>query len=310
MTTVEVADYLRIKERTVYDMVARQAIPFSRVTGKLLFPRSLVDAWLVAQTELPFAGIAPAPHIYAGSNDPLLEWALRQSASGLAVLARGSVHGLTDLAEGRAVMAGCHLLDPESGLWNLAAVQSHLPGDRHVMIHWARRTQGLLTATDNPLGIVGLRDAAARGLRMAVRTAGTGSAQLLDVLLSRDDLSIAQFNTLDRPAETHADLAALIEMGEADCGLGLQSARGQLGFLPLVADESFDLVMTRRDYFAPAMQRLLIFARTDAFARRAIHLGGYDLTDLGHVRWNGETTASRHARFGTNDTLESTVLQE
>lgn len=287
MTTGEVADYLRVKERTIYDMVARQTIPFSRATGKLLFPRRLVDAWLEAQTELPVTGIAPAPPIYAGSNDPLLEWALRQSGSGLAVLARGSVQGLEDLAAGRAVLAGLHLLDPESGRWNLSAVQAHLPGTSHVLIHWARRTEGLITASDNPLGIIGLRDAAERGLRFATRSEGAGSQRLLDVLLAREGLSLAQITTVDRPAETHADLAALIETDEADCGLGLQAAAGPLGFIPLVADESFDLAVTRRDYFEPPVQTLLAFARSDTFARRAAHLGGYDLSDTGRVLWNG-----------------------
>lgn len=70
MTTGETADYLRVKERTIYEMVARHTIPFTRATGKLLFPRRLIDAWLEAQTELPAAGIAPPPPIYAGSNDP------------------------------------------------------------------------------------------------------------------------------------------------------------------------------------------------------------------------------------------------
>lgn len=287
MTTGEVAEYLRVKERTIYDMVARQTIPFSRATGKLLFPRRLVDAWLEAQTELPVTGIAPAPPIYAGSNDPLLEWALRQSGSGLAVLARGSVQGLEDLAAGRAVLAGLHLLDPESGRWNLSAVQAHLPGTSHVLIHWARRTEGLITASDNPLGIIGLRDAAERGLRFATRSEGAGSQRLLDVLLAREGLSLAQITTVDRPAETHADLAALIETDEADCGLGLQAAAGPLGFIPLVADESFDLAVTRRDYFEPPVQTLLAFARSDTFARRAAHLGGYDLSDTGRVLWNG-----------------------
>lgn len=287
MTTAEVADYLRVKERTIYEMVARQTIPFSRATGKLLFPRRLVDAWLESQTELPSLGIAPAPPIYAGSNDPLLEWALRQSGSGLAVLARGSLQGLQDLAEGRAVLAGFHLLDPDSGRWNLAAAQAHLPGASHVLIHWARRTQGLITAPGNPRGIDGLRDAVARGLRFATRAEGAGSQRLLDVLLAREGLTIADLVTADRPAETHADLATLIETGEADLGLGLQAAAGHLGFIPLVADESFDLAMTRRDYFEPPIQTLLAFARTDTFARRAAHLGGYDLADLGRVLWNG-----------------------
>ncbi len=287
MTTAEVADYLRVKERTIYEMVARQTIPFSRATGKLLFPRRLVDAWLETQTDLPQNVIVQAPPIYAGSNDPLLEWALRQSGAGLAVLASGSMQGLADLAAGRAVLAGCHLVEPESGSWNIPAVRSHLPGGAHVLIHWARRTQGLITPPGNPLGITSLRDAVNRGLRFATRAEGAGSQRLLDLLLSREGLTLADLTTADRPAETHADLAALIETGEADCGLGLQAAAGRLGFLPLVEDESFDLAMTRRDYFEPPIQTLLTFARTEAFARRAAYLGGYDLTNLGRVVWNG-----------------------
>jgi putative molybdopterin biosynthesis protein len=287
MTTAEVADYLRVKERTIYEMVARRTIPFSRATGKLLFPRRLVDAWLEAQTELPATGIAPPPPIYAGSNDPLLEWALRQAGTGLAVLANGSTHGLDELAAGRAMLAGCHLLDPLTDSWNLAAVQAHLPGGAHAMIHWARRTQGLMTAPGNPSGITGLDDAVARRLRFAVRADGAGSQRLLEVLLDRAGSALADLELAERPAETHADLAALIETAEADCGLGLEAAAGRLGFIPLVADESFDLVMARRDYFEPPVQALLAFARTEAFARRVAHLGGYDTSDLGRVRWNG-----------------------
>lgn len=287
LTTGEVADYLRVKERTIYEMVARQTIPFTRATGKLLFPRRLIDAWLEAQTELPGPGIAPPPPIYAGSNDPLLEWALRQSGSGLAVLARGSTQGLDDLAEGRAVLAGLHLLDPVSQVWNLAAVKAHLPGPNHVQIHWARRTQGLIVAAGNPLGITGLADAVARGARFAMRAEGAGSQRLLDVLLARDGLDRAALTVAARPAETHGDLAALIETGEADCGLGLQAAAGGLGFLPLLTDEHFDLVMTRRAFFDPPVQALMAFARSEGFARRAAHLGGYDLRDLGKVVWNG-----------------------
>ena len=291
MTTGEIAVYLRVRERTVYEMVARKTIPFTRATGKLLFPRRLVDAWLEAQTELPAAGIAPAPPIYAGSNDPLLEWALRESGSGLAVLARGSNQGIEELAAGRAVLAGLHLIDPESGTWNIPAMQGHFletaPRTGHVLIHWARRTQGLIVAPGNPFGITGLKDAADRNLRFAVRAERAGSSRLLDVLLAREGLALADLSTLPRPTDTHADLAALIETGEADIGLGLQTAAGELGFMPLMTDESFDLAMSRRDYFEPPVQALLSFASTDLFARRAAHLGGYDLEDLGKVRWNG-----------------------
>ena len=106
-----------MKERTIYEMVSRQTIPFTRATGKLLFPRWLIDTWLEAQTELPQAGIAPAPPIYAGSNDPLLEWALRQSGSG----PRGARLGLGPRAHGTRCRAGGPRGLPSDG-----------PGKRHL----------------------------------------------------------------------------------------------------------------------------------------------------------------------------------
>ncbi|ASM75112.1 MULTISPECIES: helix-turn-helix transcriptional regulator [Roseobacteraceae] len=286
MTTIEVADYLRVKQRTIYEMVTRQTIPFTRATGKLLFPRRLIDVWLEAQTEAPVAGVLQAAPIYAGSNDPLLEWALRQSGAGLAVLTHGSTHGLRELADGRAMLAGSHLLDAASGEYNLPAVRSHMPGGGFVMIHWARRVQGLLIAPGNPQAINCLEDVVSQGLRFAARTEGAGSQLLLDVLLGRMGLTADALQFAPRQAETHGDLATMIEIGEADCGIGLQAVTGRLGFVPLVGNESFDLVMRRRDYFEPQVQALLAFARTDAFAARAAHLSGYDVTELGKVRWN------------------------
>jgi putative molybdopterin biosynthesis protein len=284
MTTAEISAYLRVKERTVYEMVSRQQIPFTKASGKLLFPLRLVEAWLEAHTEIPDVALAPPPMIYAGSSEPLLEWALRQSGSGLAILTNGSRHGLEELAEGRATVAGTHLIDPESGKYNIAAVRALLPRPDTVVIHWARRAQGLLVARGNPLKIEGLGDLAARGLRVTMRGKGAGSQILLDMLLAREGLSLANLNIVPRTAESHGDVASMIEMGEADSGLGLAAA--SLGFLPLWPGEEFDLVMRRRDYFEPPFQKLLAFARTEAFARRAEYLSGYDISNLGEVRWN------------------------
>lgn len=284
MTTAEIATYLRIKERTIYEMVARQQIPFTKASGKLLFPRRLVEAWLEGQTELPDARFAPTPMICAGSSEPLLEWALRQSGSGLAILTNGSRHGLEELSAGRAMIAGSHLIEPETGRYNLDAVRSLLPYPDILMIHWARRVQGLLLPKGNPLGVTGLRDVASRGLRVVTRGEGAGSQILFDMLLSREGLTLADLTLAPRVAESHGDMATMIEMDEADCGLGLAAAG--LGFLPLWTGEDFDLILRRRDYFEPPMQKLLAFARTEAFARRAQFLTGYDTTRLGEVRYN------------------------
>jgi excisionase family DNA binding protein len=286
LTTGEVAAYLRMKERTVYDMVARRQIPCSRATGKLLFSRSLIDAWVEAHTEMPAGRNAVVPLIYAGSSDPLLEWALRQSGSGLAVLAGGSRRGLEAVARGDAMLAGVHLLDPETGDYNLPQVRALVPQGDVVVIHWAQRVQGLLVAAGNPLRIEGLRDLPQRGLRLARRAEGSGSQLLLEVLLGREGLSMDTIRAAGQVAETERDLASMIAIDEADCALGVAAAADGLDFLPLWPAESFDLVLRRRDYFEPAMQALLAFTRTEAFGRRAEHLGGYDLSDLGQVRFN------------------------
>jgi putative molybdopterin biosynthesis protein len=286
MTTAEVAAYLRLKERTVYEMVSRQMIPCSRATGKLLFSRAVIDAWVEANTEMPRGRVASPPRIYAGSSEPLLEWAIRQSGSGLAVLVGGSRRGLELIAGGEALVAGTHLLDAETGSYNLPQIQALVPQGDIVAIHWADRVQGLLTAAGNPLGIAGLEDVARRRLRFARRSEGSGSQALLEILLARAGLGVEDLASPERVAETQADLAAMIAIGEADCGLGIAAAAAGLGFLPLWTGESFELVMRRRDYFEPPVQALIGFARSEAFARQAAFLGGYDIAGLGEVRFN------------------------
>ena len=115
LTTREVADLIRLKERKVYDLVATGAIPCVRVTGKLLFPRHLVEAWLAQHIEYGGGAetLQPRPRICAGSHDPLLDWALREAGTGLAVSFGGSLAGLAQMATGQAQMAGVHL--PEDG---------------------------------------------------------------------------------------------------------------------------------------------------------------------------------------------------
>ena len=92
LTTKEVAAYLRIKERRVYELVRQRAIPCTRVTGKWLFPKALIDVWLAEGVDGE-AAVRPPP-VIAGSQDPLLDWAVKESGCGLALLAGGSLDGL------------------------------------------------------------------------------------------------------------------------------------------------------------------------------------------------------------------------
>lgn len=288
MTTGEVAAYLRLKERTVYEMASKRQIPCTRATGKLLFSRRLIERWVEGRTDLPAGYDAAPPPIYAGSSDPLLEWALRESGSKLAVLASGSRDGLERLARGQALLAGIHVRDPGGETYNVETIRREIPYPDIVAIRWAERQQGLLVAPGNPKKLGSLADLFEKRPRIVRRPEGAGSRILFDALVEQSGGDAAALDILPQDAQTEADLAAMIAEGEAECGLGVAAAakRSGLAFVSLGIRESFDLVMRRRDYFEPPVQKLLGFARGAAFARRAASYDGYGLERLGAVSFN------------------------
>jgi len=291
LTTREVADYLRIKERRVYELVRQGAIPCTRVTGKWLFPRTLIDLWLSknAAGEVP---VQPPP-VLAGSQDPLLDWAVKESGCGLALLPGGSLDGIKRFAEGQVLATGLHLFDAESGDFNLPALRANLSapllaGQGLVLLEWAWRRQGLVVSAGNPHGIAALGDLKAKRLKVVRRQSEAGSHLLLIHLLAQDGLSLDDLESAPETARGETDLGLAILEGRADAGLAVEAVARtlKLDFVPLM-EERYDLLLRRRDYFDEPVQTLLAFARTSAFADRAAQMGGYNVTGLGTVRYNG-----------------------
>lgn len=287
MTTREVADYLRVKERKIYDLVHQEAIPCARVSGKWLFPKALIDRWVLQNLQGAAVETAPVPSVIAGSHDPLLEWAVRESGSALAFLAGGSLDGFERVANGEAALCGAHMRDPDTGDYNIPWVERLLSGSDVVVIAWARRQQGLVMAPGNPLGIRQIADLA-KGVRIVPRQEGAGSRLLLEQLLGRAGIDAAQIAYCETVARTEADLGAMIVDGKADAGLaiGAVASMFRLDFLPL-HEERFDLIVRRRAFFDAPFQKLLAFTREPAFEIRAEELGGYDVSATGSVVWNG-----------------------
>jgi putative molybdopterin biosynthesis protein len=289
MNTEQAADYLGIKERKLYELVGQGAVPCSKVTGKWLFPRAALDRWIEAGLARPYGfDTATPPPIIGGSHDPLLEWAVRRSGSGLALLSVGSEAGLAKLAANEVAVAAIHIHAPpdenvEDG--NLAAVAAHHLLHDAVVIAFVRREEGLLLPAGNPRGISSLKDAAAAKARFARRQSGAGAELLLKRLLHVEGLEISTITNAAQLSATGDDLAFAIKAGEADCGVATRAvamAKG-LEFVPL-AWERFDLAMRRRTYFEPGMQALLALMRTEEFRRHAQTLGGLDVADAGIVR--------------------------
>jgi excisionase family DNA binding protein len=287
LTTSEAADYLRLKERKLYELVAEQAIPCTKVTGKWLFPQVELDHWLMSSLSRP-AGLEPAEPmpIVGGSHDPLLDWALRESGSGLATLPEGSEAGLLRFETGDIVASALHLhslADDDDA--NVAALAARASFHDAVLVGFVRREQGFVVSPRNPLAIGGIADVASKAARMAVRPQGAGAQLLLLNLLHQAGLTLDGLATVAPACPTGPDIAQAIRAGRADCGIATRAVAhaAGLGFVPIVW-ENFDIVMRQRAYFRPPLQALISFIRSDAFAARASELGGYDVTPAASLR--------------------------
>jgi putative molybdopterin biosynthesis protein len=291
LTTKELADLLRVKERKVYELAAASEVPFTRVTGKLLFPRHLIEAWLARHTEVSgdLKALPDPPPVAAGSHDPLLDWAIRESRCGMATYFDGSLDGLERLANREALLCGLHIAegaDARGGhAWNRAHVAARFATMPVALAEWAWRERGLIVAPDNPLGIDSVGALKAR--RFVPRQAEAGAQHLFRTLLHEAGLEETDL-TLAAPARTEHDVAISVLNGRADAGLGIASVAREyrLGFVPLMR-ERFDILVWRRSWFEAPMQGLIGFCRTPAFRDKAAELGGYDVSGFGTVHYNG-----------------------
>ncbi len=294
MSTKEVADYLRLKERKIYDMVAQGEIPHSRVSGKLLFPRALVDEWVKQSTAgAALKAMRQAPAVIAGSSDPLLEWAVRESRAGLATLTYGSMDGVDRMVDGAACAAALHIPSvPTSSSTQredrtVALVRDRLAHLDVVLLEWATREQGLVIAPNNPRKITALKDLRKPKVRVIQRQPGAGSYLLFLQLLTEAGIDPGQLKFSEPTAQTETEIASAILDDRADAGLAVRAVARQfhLDFIPL-AIERLDIAVLRASYFDAPWQTLMAFTKQPAFKSYAKSLAGYDIGRLGRVMWN------------------------
>ena len=287
LTTRELAELLRIKERKVYALAASGELPCSRAMGKLLFHRGDIDAWLHRggrSGEVP-ARAAQRPNVFLGSYEPVLEWVLRESRCGLATFLDGSLDGLERFARCEGVATGLHIFSPETDEWNLPAIRQRFSEAPVVLAEWCWRERGLIVPAGEEHGIGSLASLAGR--RFAPRQKEAGSQRLFEHLLDREGLDPASIR-FTPPTRSERDAALEVAEGRADATFGLLALARQyrLGFVPITR-ERFDLLIDRRSWFEAPMQALLAFCRSETFAEKTGRLEGYDFSSTGRIQFNG-----------------------
>jgi putative molybdopterin biosynthesis protein len=195
----------------------------------------------------------------------------------------GSVGGLLALQRGETHMAGTHLLDPETGVYNIPDIKRTIPKLPVVLVHLAQREQGIVVAPGNPKTIGSLRDLTS-GIRFVNRQAGSGTRVLLDFELKRLGINPNSIDGYEREEFTHMSVGVAIASGLADAGLAVRAAAQALSldFIP-IASEQYDLLFSRPFYESECGERLMRVLQSAAFKDAVAALGGYDSSDSGKL---------------------------
>lgn len=225
--------------------------------------------------------------VAAGSHDLALELLVRSLTSDrqkgrLLTIPVGSLEGLIALRQGNAHLAGSHLIDGISGEYNLSYVRHFFPDRSITLFTLAYRDQGLMVPPGNPKGIRGLQDLGRQDVTLINRNRGSGTRVWLDRHLDKYGIDVQRLRGYQREVRTHTQVAAAIQTGSADVGLGLQAAaqQYQLEFIPLF-QERYDLVIPLEMLENRHLVRLIDYLQSGAFRRDANALGGYDTTHSG-----------------------------
>jgi len=291
MNVKQVSEYIHVNEKKVYSLIAKEGLPGTKITGKWLFPKKLVDEWLTKSLTPAKRGVPEGEGVLmvVGSDDPLLEELLgrlnRSSASVLAYFGNaGSRGGLRAVSHGQGHLASSHLWDAESDTYNRCQVTEVMPGRNVLLVNVAYREQGFLLAPGNPKSFQGVDDLTREDVALVNRQQGSGTRALLEFHLSELGIPSADIRGYEREVESHFAVGLSVLKGEADVGIAIRcvAAAFSLDFIP-IREERYDLVVPQGSLSVPSVQRLLELLSSSESGRAAGRLGGYSMRDTGRI---------------------------
>lgn len=300
LSTKEVAQFLDVNEKMVYTLVSDKGLPATKITGKWIFPRHLVEQWIETHTiNYPEPATHLPPYhgllIIAGSNDPLLEKTISLFNATyprhMAVFGNlGSMGGLRALRQNLCHVASSHLLQEDEAEYNFDFAVKELDA-MPAVVNFCHREQGLLIPKDNPKSISGIPDLAAPGIRIANRPISTGTRLLLDREFRKLGIDGDKVEGYHRELNRHIDVGLDVLSGRADAGPGIRAIAALLGigFVP-IRWERYDLMIAKDRFFDEGIQLFLGLLHENAFRSLLGESYGYDLTTSGKMVYPAGST--------------------
>jgi len=298
MNTKEVAKYLGIHEKQVYALIKSKKIPSTRVTGKWVFPRKLIDEWIESNAK---TGLGQARQkskriegglLASGSNDPVLDMLqtfMKKSYPEFYIFSAntGSTDGLKALNMGYTDIAWSHLFDPKSGEYNIPFLSNYLPNVKPVVVNLFHRDLGFVVGPKNPFRIRGFEDLAQKGVRLINRQKGSGTRVLLDHHLKQLQISPSKIDGYGREVYTHFEVGLSVLSKEADVGIATIAVSKLLGlpFIP-ITQENFDMILDQSTFFEKGIQAFIEILISQEFRNRVEKLGSYDFKNSGKILYS------------------------
>jgi putative molybdopterin biosynthesis protein len=223
--------------------------------------------------------------VFCGSHDmtiDLLSSQLKRVRTDRKIVSShvGSMAGILAIRKGEAHLAGIHLLDPNTKQYNISYVKKLLAGQDIVLYPFLKRKQGWILPKGNPLKIRTVTDLAEKKANFSNRQKGAGTRILFDLLLTEAGLGTEAISGYEREMFSHLAVAAEVNGDEMGAGLGIFPAAKALGleFVP-VADEEYDLLMTRSFYESEGGRLLIEIIQSDSFKKQVEKIGGYEVVE-------------------------------
>jgi len=300
MNTKEVAKYLGIHEKQVYALIKSKKIPSTRVTGKWVFPKKLIDEWIESNAK---TGLEQARQksrriegalLASGSNDPILDMLhtyMKKSYPEFYIFSAntGSTDGLKALNMGYTDIAWSHLYDPKTGEYNIPFLPTYLPNVKPVVVNLFYRDLGFVTLPGNPIRLKGFQDLTKRGVRFINRQKGSGTRLLIDQRLKDFGISSSKIEGYSDEVNTHLEVGLSILGKTANVGIATMAVSKflSLDFIP-ITKERFDMIQSQETFFHKGVQALIRLLHSEEFRQKVEKIGGYDLKDSGRVIYSSE----------------------